>query len=128
MTATDELRAMLDERGVRYDKAATVIGETVATFWHDRDGYPCSAIEGADDIPDGEVSVQACVTPEQAIAATLGRGECHDKNGFDPELGFECTVCGAMVDTYMVTPMEMGHVRQFAYCPFCGARVVEVEE
>ena len=71
MTPMDELRRLLDERGVKYDKGATVINGIVATFWHDRDGYPCSAIEGADDIPDGEVSFQACVTPTQAIAATL---------------------------------------------------------
>ena len=124
MTATDELRAMLDERGVEWQKPKDIMSR-IKTVW--RDGpWEYTAIETS----GGEFSVYVehryWLTPAQAVE--LGRGECHDKNGFDPELGFECTVCGAMVDTYMVTPMEIGHVRQFAYCPLCGRRVVEVGE
>lgn len=71
-------------------------------------------------------------TPEQAIAATLGscscsdseRTEtCHDKNGFDVTFGFECTVCGAMTDGYMLSPADTGHYKQFNFCPMCGRRV-----
>ena len=77
MTATEHLCKMLDERGVEWDK---LVGHpvVVGTTWHDRDGCPCAALEHADDVPDGMLSVHANLTPEQAIAATLGRGECTD--------------------------------------------------
>lgn len=123
MTATGELRRLLKERGVEWDASDTY--RLLVTSWKDAIGHNWAFMEHR----DGSFSKLTAyhLTPEQAIAATLGRGECHDKNGFDPELGFECTVCGAMVDSYMVTPMEMGHVRQFAYCPFCGRRVKLVD-
>lgn len=127
-SSTKILRRMLDERGVEYDTAATVIGETVATFWHDRDGYPCSAIEGADDIPDGEVSVQACITPAQAIAATLGAGTCHDVG--DPS-DFCCSECGVRMftdtsDTYtMIASDGRTIIKHPNYCPNCGAKVID---
>lgn len=71
MTATEELRRMLDERGVEWDE---LVGHpvVVGTEWHDRDGYPCAALEHAYDVPDGMLSVQANLTPAQAIEATLG--------------------------------------------------------
>ena len=67
MTATERLRAMLDERGVEWDYGIT--GSTTTkfrvngidlTFTPMRDGLVCSTI----------------LTPEQAIEATLGLGEC----------------------------------------------------
>lgn len=69
MTATDELRCMLDERGVEhYDGTET-------TLW----GYePAGKYTGAyrfaaDETSGGRMQVRMFnVTPEQAIAATLG--------------------------------------------------------
>ena len=61
---------MLDERGVEWDDMS--IRPYACTSWRDPDGEPCTALEGADDIPDGKLSVQALLTPEQAIAVTLG--------------------------------------------------------
>ncbi len=193
-TATERLRALLDERGVEWEDMS--IRPYACTSWRDPDGEPCTALEGADDIPDGKLSAQALLTPEQAIAATLGQEDiytredmegafvsgyslgslpvgsdprwnenrqtvdehmaelgwvrkeaatlgscncsnnctnaeraetCHDKNGFDPDIGFECTVCGTMVDSYMVTPADTGHEMQFHYCPNCGRRI-EVDD
>lgn len=74
MTATDELRRLLDGRGVECEecRVPTMRSELAATFWYDRDGNPCSAVEGADDVPDGMLSVQANLAPEQAVEATLG--------------------------------------------------------
>ena len=118
MTATDKLRRMLDERGVEYDKAATVVSETAATFWHDRDGNACCAIEGADDIPDGEISMQACVTPEQAIVATLGRGTCKWKPADSITEGdWWDTECG---ESFTWEPYGTPN-----YCPNCGRQVVD---
>lgn len=47
---------------------------------------------------------------------------CHDKNGFDESLGFECTVCRTMVDSYMQTTCSDKR-EQFHYCPNCGRKV-----
>ena len=67
MTATDELRRMLDERGVEWDYGIT--GATTTrfsvngidlTFTPMRDGLVCSTI----------------LTPAEAIAATLGAETC----------------------------------------------------
>ena len=120
MTATERLRAMLDERGVEWEacRVPTLRSELAATFWHDRDGNPCSALEGADDVPDGMLSVQANLTPEQAIEATLGRGECRliptrDKpRSKKPTL--TCSECGWWTDRIN---------DEWRYCPSCGKRV-----
>ena len=68
MTATDELRRLLDERGVEY------VGthQAFTAWWGDHDLY-WSAME----VYDGELDLgtnMSNVSPEQAIDATLGRG------------------------------------------------------
>lgn len=78
MTATERLRQLLDERGVEWGKLVDSYG-IIGTFWWDSNNDQCSALEGADDIPIGKLSVQANLTPEQAIAATLGAGTCEDE-------------------------------------------------
>ena len=92
MTATDELRFMLDERGVEYRTYGRNSSDTVTWF----------------DLPDGrEVSFEEfdsnttlfkvwCATPEQAIAATLGVGTCKDDG--DPS-DFCCSECGVRMFT-----------------------------
>jgi len=111
MTATDELRRMLDERGVEWsdssDEAARYTG------WNDSH---CWFIE----FPDGWTSwgmLSNSGTPAQAIEATLGRGECRavkvnrmaDDN--DPYDIRACSECGAYLD-------PMWH-----YCGICGRKV-----
>lgn len=61
---------------------------------------------------------------EEAAAAWNMRHveTCHDKNGFDESLGFECTVCRTMVDSYMQTTCSDKR-EQFRYCPNCGREV-----
>ena len=65
MTATDELRRMLDERGVEH------FDNNERTLWGCGDYYPYSAVENF----GGSLNVHTHaydLTPEQAIAATLG--------------------------------------------------------
>lgn len=63
-SATERIRAMLDERGVEHYDG------TNGTLWgKDASGYRFSA----DELTSGRMSVHMwCETPEQAIAATLG--------------------------------------------------------
>lgn len=127
MSATDTIRAMLDERGVELEacRVPTLRSELAATFWYDRDGNPCSALEGADDVPDGMLSVQANLTPEQAIEATLGSGEC-ELLGYDD--GVDEAVDGEWVQ--YAPPrwfLSCGHDVEGSekpnYCPSCGRKV-----
>lgn len=71
MSATDELRRMLDERGVAHSD------HYFSTTW--RDGYGILHLAG-EPMADGSLVVDM-LTPEQAIAATLGgeiNGETSD--------------------------------------------------
>ena len=115
MTATDELRRLLDERGVEcaandgeYVKETcwTYMGELTAAFAEYYDGTTRFACD------------TWCFTPEQAIEATLGRGECRliptrDKpRSKAPTL--TCSKCGWWTDRIN---------DRINYCPSCGKRV-----
>ena len=104
MTATDELRRMLDERGVEWYGVE-------ATYWGDFD-----AVESVFRDNALEVSLYG-VSPQKAIDATLGRGECTDTGRYC----FTCSECGW-------TANEPHHALGGFwpnFCPNCGARVVE---
>ncbi|MBP3885955.1 MAG: hypothetical protein J6D54_13600 [Olsenella sp.] len=106
MTATDELRRLLDERGVEHYDG------TEMTLWlKDEHGYRASANE----LHSGRLSVHVwCDTPEHAIEATLGRGECRECASMDDV--FECSACGARYESWAL--------KRFAsYCPDCGRKV-----
>lgn len=106
MTATDELRRMLDERGVEWRRG---FGDD--TLWTGRHG-----IEWRLDKQEGALAMCShAITPAQAIEATLGRGTCHDESGGDPCV-FVCSCCG----------FELNHPEDEAvrFCPNCGRRVV----
>lgn len=104
MTTTDELRRLLDERGVEHYDG------TEMTLWlKDGMGYRASADEGI----SGYIHLHLwCTTPEQAIAATLGTGTCHEIE--DEDTGFiVCSECGAVHDESYTA----------YYCWCCGRRI-----
>lgn len=92
-------------------------------YW---DMFDCKVLERAPyyDGYTADESVARIAKLVELDQSTLGAETCHDKNCFDSELGFECTVCGTTVDSYMVTTMDVGHEMQFNYCPNCRAKVV----
>ena len=104
MTATDRLRALLDERGVEHYDG------TNGTLWgKDAIGYRFSA----DELTSGRMSVHMwCETPEQAVEATLGSGTC--KLTMDGTDG--CFGCSECLEN--IPPLAN-------YCPNCGRKVVE---
>ena len=73
MSATDELRRLLDERGWEY---TTDDGKYLKeTCWAYMGEFMAAFVE----FDNGETRFELghwCFTPEQAIAATLGNGEC----------------------------------------------------
>ena len=111
MSATDELRRMLDERGVVWTTGYFQASET----YYEHDGNLVLARERT----TGNRSLiglfdvnMSCLTTEQAIAATIGSGECHDV-AIEGEW-FECSECR--------TVKRLIHPN---FCPNCGRRVVE---
>ena len=105
-SATERLRALLDERGVEHVDAED--GHTQHTWWSDGDHEIAASNSGK------RLAVYN-LTPEQAVAATLGPGTCEDMSGGDPCV-FVCSRCDAMFDH-----PEDERVR---YCPNCGRRCV----
>lgn len=125
MSATDELRRLLDERGVEYTDR-DMFGKRVF-HW----GEP---LRGAMFTDGGEWTelVVENAAPEQAVEATLGRRTCTnvvtDDWGAKEANHFECSECGAKVADYecyyVGVYTDEGDV-PWSYCPNCGAKVVE---
>lgn len=113
MTATEELRALLNERGVEWSATVGASG-TIWTHWDAFNGHRVHAM----DNEDGTVEIfgEWDVTPEQAIAATLGVGTCHITDNGPWGYPYVCSACGASFDP----DVNNG---EFNYCPNCGARV-----
>ena len=134
MSATDELRRLLDERGVEW-KAFDVFEQT--TQWSTHSG---AFVYWARE-QDGRLLVEttaptkysASCTPEQAIAATLGAGTCEadetdtikcwvkckdepSTEHMDLIHVMECSACGGTYE----------HVNgSYEFCPRCGRKVVD---
>ena len=114
MSATDELRRLLDERGVEWWQSANTLGCVFTRWYSPLFSDEVVAMENGEE---GLVLFDHFVTSEQAIDATLGRGTCRDVGRY----AFVCSVCGWASD-------EPHHV--FGgfwpkYCPECGRAVVE---
>lgn len=113
MTATDKLRALLEERGVEYET------DDHMGFSETRWGGAC-----AFQLAPGAGLVMA-VTPEQAVEVTLGRGECRDVY---PEATycFTCSECGhSRIFVQGWNDVTDSSQDEFIYCPNCGRMVVE---
>ena len=124
MTATEDLRHMLDERGVEWWNPVQMEG-TEFTRWCDADNvqWTASEVRGS-----GKLRIGAnFITPEQAIAVTLGAGTCHitvqdnlaETDGMG-DVWLECDACHWQMLLEPSTP-------RFNFCPSCGARI-EVPE
>lgn len=115
MTATEELRRMLDERGVEWQPSAWDVQHE--TFYIVENGVGFIVTE----FPEiGRMSL-ACdmrITPEQAIDATLGRGTCHNESEY-PQMFFYCSECGC------AHKRNRAYVDMPRFCPNCGRKVVD---
>ena len=124
MTATDELRRMLDERGVEWDYGITGAVSTrfnangvELTFIGMRDGVTCSTI----------------LTPEQAIAATVGRGTCEADETETIKCWVKCKdepSTERMELIHVMECSECGHTYEhvngdYEFCPRCGRKRVD---
>ena len=115
MSATDELRRLLDKRGVEHSG-----NDANVTHWLN---YAAVATEQ----PGKVLWLSYYVTPEEAVNITLGRGECEysikDNMSETEGMGdvwIECSACHCAFDYYADEWLMNMH-----YCPNCGAKVVE---
>ncbi|MBQ6328470.1 MAG: hypothetical protein IJI35_05600 [Kiritimatiellae bacterium] len=115
MTATDELRALLDELGIEWDdggEGLTIIPAqdlapvawTVNTWPSGKDMGDCLWVQNRHPL-----------TPAQAIAATLGRGTCKMAHEDGNDTWWSCNECDA--DVYLPTRPK--------FCWNCGREVVD---
>lgn len=119
MTATDELRRMLDERGVEYDVDDTQVdgNGTMYQVTYVKEGYGRTWVYEEPPECDLLVSYNYDLGAEQAIEATLGRGTCH----LEINTSMTAVVCDRC--NY---PMPCGTVlTEVRYCPNCGRQVVD---
>lgn len=117
LTATDELRRMLDERGVEHFDGYDY------TEW-DADGIHYIANDHLR--LEGRMVLRRTCTPEQAIEATLGRGKCHaivsdnlTESEGTGDAWADCSECGHLLCVLTDPSSQMPN-----YCPNCGRKVV----
>ena len=115
MTLTDELCVRLNELGIEYTTYDTIANEAV--IWT---GSVCNWIALPSEYGLAVAVYKDYLTPEQAIAATVGAGTC--KRVYHPNRITKtctCSNCGYGASD-----------ERWAYCPKCGHKYVhgEVEE
>lgn len=138
MTATDELRCLLDERGVKWWETTDYIGEIITSNGIERQYLvsTCwvSPVFGKVEATDmGDVVLHmACLNgcdfiPEQAVEVTLGTGTCRRLpadnygttcivrgHGYEMEFGYwKCSECGTNC------------FEGARYCMNCGRKVMD---
>lgn len=118
-SSTEVLRALLDERGVEWWEDAFA-SEHRTVFDGKNDVRYCVYQLGFELF----ISSILPVTPEQAIAATLGAGTCRmelpDLRGPAFTDVYICSECGGEVMVGTV----MGESDVPKWCPWCGRKVV----
>jgi DNA-directed RNA polymerase subunit RPC12/RpoP len=124
MTATDELRRLLDERGVEWHCVDMRTGEERSniTEWNVPNAGWVEATElGGHLTYSWHMGEKP--TPAQAVEATLGRGTCRiEKRHMD----WRCTGCGEIVGTDDPTSelfIDGNAIELWYYCPNCGRRI-----
>lgn len=123
MSATDELRALLDKRGVKYTQ--TIVTEGVLFTVATSNEHYFILVRDSDA---GIKMWSQYFTFEQAIDATLGPGTCHDT--YERLNAWQCSECGGtlllMHNDYGELTYSVDSVAAMPrYCPNCGRRVVD---
>lgn len=112
MTATEELRRLLDERSVEW--MPSVWSAKDETFYKVGEvGYLATELSSG----RMKVCIEGYPTPAQAIDATLGRGTTTRTGKYRTKYGRRIPVCERC-------GYGIGDMR-WHYCPSCGAEVID---
>ncbi len=128
MTATGRLRKLLDERGVAWMDDS--YAQLWCTVWYGQDGKQWRMTENWSGML---TELKAWnLTPEQAIAATLGAGTCHivktwSDSDYDEDWRYRCSECDCLIPVDERDPKTGEVISAANYCPNCG-RKIEVDE
>ena len=123
MSATEELRRLLDERGVEWGNVRNDGSKSDHLTEWEFEGIQSYAVATEYSIGGG-LSLEThrhYLTPEQAIAATVRRGECEietTENWLPAERYHRCKHCGA----FFAVMNASGDI-QPCVCPNCGRKV-----
>lgn len=132
-TATERLRAMLDERGVEYEVSVENATGFEHVIWHPN---KFSQWDWNEEFGAGWLTGwQQGITPEQAIAATLGNDGAGRTNDGVAERK-TCRIVAVRAsdtDVYWEDTLVMECGAEFVWagsdypprCPYCGGKVVE---
>ena len=113
-STSDVLRELLDERGVEWRESVNV-ANCVFTIYESPTFGEVAAMDNDGTLYFHELN-GIDVTPEQAIAATLGSGTC--RNQWQWNSGFCCSEC-----FYTVPFVDKFVSKAFRYCPNCGCKI-----
>lgn len=115
--ATERLRALLDERGVEWwaEDDPEDPPYYFVTKW-----FSNASEQTFEEIPAirSRSLTAFCITPEQAVAATLGPGTCK-RVFYEPTGVYVCSECGRGLSK------KLDHYCFLNYCPNCGRKVVD---
>lgn len=126
MSQLDRLQELLDEHGVEYKRKSFFYHAGVEHYvtWRGVGGMEFCAIISVSD-PEMLYINDAAISPEDAVAVTVGREVCHDTEDY------VCPQCGTVMDYITrgdddekVIPMD-DYVIPLHYCPNCGRKVFE---
>lgn len=115
-TATDDLRAMLNEHGIEWWGDSDF--DTDCTEWVSNNGPVFTALS----MEDHRLAIQiiCMMTPEEVVDQTLSGGKCNRIFDEDYIVGingycesYRCSECGQPL------------FKSFNYCPWCGKEIVE---
>ena len=130
MTATDELRRLLDGRGIEYEPIDSVHNPNRRTLWgkveRGKGIFGLGAKYETIEFKKGmRLTISDC-SPTQAVEATLGRGTCRDlaeTPGYRDKTEFKCSECGYEYSAVGGFGCDCGDEPDFLYCPNCGRAV-----
>ena len=121
MTATEELRRLLDERGVEWEDASPVpSSKQWKTSFTSFTGEEVTL--GCYEEPKWIMGTLVFHTPEQAVAATLGPGTCRVESMHGYTDTFASTRYSVELSCHTLEDWPDREPPDF--CPWCGARVV----
>ena len=116
MSVTEELRRLLDERGVEWAVTDESWNQDSITYWK-VGSIKWVAFESENGTLWLNCNSVTDLTPEQAIAATVGRGMCELEINTDMT-AVKCSKCGYVVP-------KGTDLMSVKYCAGCGRKVVE---
>ena len=123
MTPTNDVRGRLNELGIEYD--VTSDSCTTARIGGIEYKFMEYAIQGPSDGANGKVFIITdYLTPEQAIAATVGAGTCKGSFHKSSDLSSGRVLLYYCKDTNRSIFVE----REAKVCPLCGGRIKEEPE